>query len=112
MLQIISSRLTENDEQQDQCASTQHQLGFCVLPPHVPSESCRGMPERVGCRGQVVGLRVELIQLITSVQQATDIVAHHVGHSRYLSLHTIGWKNDYLITSIFKHAYFRWITDS
>jgi hypothetical protein len=71
------TRWHNNDHQEDDHANDQTHAHLHVLPPHILAHAIGASAEALGRDGEVVGLVLQRIQVLTTLRDLVDVFAHH-----------------------------------
>lgn len=78
--EVSEGRLTRgdnNDHQKNNDANDQTHAHLHVLPPHIFAHAIGAAAEALGRDGQVVGLVLQGIEVLTTLRDLVDVFAHH-----------------------------------
>lgn len=67
-----------DDEEQDDDTCDQTHAHFHILPPHLLPHSVGAAAEAMGLVGQVVGLGLQVIQVLTALPDLLDVIVHDI----------------------------------
>lgn len=68
----------DDDQKQDNDACNQAHTHLHVLPPHLLPHSVGAAAEAMGLVGQVVGLGLQMVQVLTALPDLLDVIVHDI----------------------------------
>ena len=72
------TRGNNDDQNEDNNADNQAHAHLHILPPHLLPHSVGAAAEAMGLVGQVVGLGLQVIQVLTALPDLLDVIVHDI----------------------------------